>query len=203
MAGGHGFSGDGHAGAPAGYHSFGGGRGWGGNGWNGWRGNGWRGNGWRGNRYRIWGGYPWAYGAYAGYGYPWYGGYGWYGFDDFDYDSSDYYGPPPAQYAYGYPPRGPIVSYATQDEVQSIQNEVAQLRAEQARKYSEPIPLGTVLVFRDGRKETIQNYAIAGSTLWILDQDHARKVPLTDLNLTATKRDNEERGAEFAVPSAH
>ena len=191
-----------------------GGHGWNGGGWhgNGFRGNGFRGDGFRGDRFRFSRrGYPW-WGWNSGYyWYPWWGGYGWYGFDDYpsyyspDYYSSDGYGPPPGQYATSYeylPPGGSAASYASQAEVQQIQNEVADLRAQQARKYSEPMPLGTELVYLDGHKETIQNYAIAGSTLWVLDQNHARKVPLSELNLPATKRDNEERGAEFAVPNA-
>jgi hypothetical protein len=207
FGGGHGFSGGGHVSAPAGFHSTVGvaNRGWNGNGWrgNGW---GWRGNGWRGYPNRYWG-WRYPYWGYAGYWYPWWGGYGYYdSFDDnLSYDQS--YGPggggypPPydSQYAY-LPPSGSSASYASEGEVQQIQNEVAQLRAQQAQRYSEPAHPTTVLVYRDGHKETVENYAVADNTLWILNKSRARKVPLSDLDLAATKRDNDERGVDFAVP---
>jgi len=228
MGGGHGFSGGGHgssgggaahAGAVSGYHPsvgyarapvYGGGP----HGWNGgnWRGNGWNGNNWHGNglgfRYRPWGwGYPgWGWGS-AGWGYPWWGwsgGLGW--------DSYDSYGPYVADsYAagnydvQGYPsyvyvePSG-SASYASREEVQQIQAQVNQLRAQQAQKGQ---PHGdTVLVYRDGHTENVLNYAIAGNTLWIFDETRARKVPLSSLDLPATQRDNEDRGGEFVVPNA-
>ncbi len=203
--GGHGFSGGGgfagHAGTVSGYHAspgYGGYRGWGVNGW--------RGNGWYGYPYRYWGGWRgYPYRGYAGsYWYPGWGGYGWYDYPDY-YTSDAYPAPPyPPQYdSYAYvPPSGSSASYATQDEVQQIQDEVSQLRAQQAQRYAEPRTT-TVLVYRDGHTETVENYAIAGSTLWVFDQNHAKKVPLSDLNLPATKRDNEDRGGEFVVPNAH
>lgn len=59
----------------------------------------------------------------------------------------------------------------------------------------------TVLVFRDQHQQEITNYAISGSTLWVLN-DHlvAKKIPLTELDLTATAKANDERGVEFQVP---
>ena len=63
----------------------------------------------------------------------------------------------------------------------------------------EPPPPPTVLVFRDGHRSEIQNYAVAGQTLWIFSEERARKVPLAQLDLDATRRANEERGVEFAV----
>ena len=41
----------------------------------------------------------------------------------------------------------------------------------------EPSPAAT-LVFRDGHKEEIQNYAVVGHTLCALTEDRARKIPL-------------------------
>jgi hypothetical protein len=58
----------------------------------------------------------------------------------------------------------------------------------------------TVLVFRDQHQQEIQNYAIAGGTLWVLTAQSAKKIPLSELDLTATQRANDERGIEFQVP---
>jgi hypothetical protein len=59
----------------------------------------------------------------------------------------------------------------------------------------------TVLIFRDGRQAEIHNYAVVGQVLWIFSEERARKVPLADLDLDATRKANEERGVEFAVQS--
>jgi hypothetical protein len=59
----------------------------------------------------------------------------------------------------------------------------------------------TVLVFRDGHRSEVQNYGIVGQTLWAFTERQAKKYPLTDLDLSATKAANEQRGGEFAVPS--
>jgi len=198
FGGAHGVSGGGfggHSGNMSGL--YGPGRGWNGGSW------GWRGNGWRGYPYRYyagWGRYPyWGWGGY------WYPSWGWYGgYDDSSYYSDDgydsSYGQQYPTYAY-LPPSGTTATYASQDEVQRIQQEVNQLRAVQAQRYSDQIHTETELVYRDGHKETIENYAVTGNTLWIFNESHARKVPLSSLDLNATRRDNDERGVDFIVPT--
>ncbi len=58
----------------------------------------------------------------------------------------------------------------------------------------------TMLVFKDGRREQVHNYAIAGQTLWVFSAERARKVPVSQLDLDATAKANEDRGVEFRVP---
>lgn len=65
---------------------------------------------------------------------------------------------------------------------------------------SSPQP-DTVLVFKDGHQLEVQNYAIVGNTLYDLTDGHRRKVPLADLDLTATTNQNDDRGVDFQVPS--
>jgi hypothetical protein len=62
-------------------------------------------------------------------------------------------------------------------------------------------PDPTLLVFRDGHKLEVGNYAIVGVTLFDMTPGHARKVPLADLDLEATRQQNEDRGVTFQVPS--
>ncbi len=62
------------------------------------------------------------------------------------------------------------------------------------------LPLSTTLVFRDGRKMEIHNYAIVGQTLWIFDEKTAKKMTLAQLDLEATKRANAENGVMFVLP---
>ncbi len=57
----------------------------------------------------------------------------------------------------------------------------------------------TVLVFRDGRKQEVSNYAIMGQVVYVFD-DHTKKIPLADLDLNATVKANDDRGTEFALP---
>lgn len=58
----------------------------------------------------------------------------------------------------------------------------------------------TVLVFRDGHKTEAVNYAIVGQSLWIYTETDAKKMPLADLDVAATKSANSDRGVTFQVP---
>jgi len=154
--------------------------------------------GYRGAYGYGWSGYPWAWG--------WYGGVGWSG----AYDSY------PAQ-SYPVSASNPDnanadVTYEQQQEIDSLNDEVARLRAEQhsgaAGSYApRPLPkteirATTVLVFRDRHSEEIENYAIVGKTLWAFTEQRARKIPIAELNVPATTKANEDRGIDFRLPGA-
>jgi hypothetical protein len=104
-------------------------------------------------------------------------------------------------------------------EVRDLRDENDQLRYDlEKRRYSEEaqppqssmraVPNSTtagrktVLVFRDGRKQEVANYAIAGQTLWILSEKAAQKIALSELDIARTKAENEERGVEFGYSDA-
>ena len=159
--------------------------------------------------------YPgWGYGGGYGhgwYGYPWwgwYGGVGWSG----GYYPSGWYSDPATQYpvyVYANPDStNSAVAYIQQQEIDRLNHEVAQLRAEQqsgaAENYAPPpkaqIQASTVVVFRDRHSEEIQNYAIVGKTLWVFTEQRARKIPIAELNVPATTKANEDRGIEFRLP---
>ncbi|MGA9307190.1 MAG: hypothetical protein WBW31_17430 [Candidatus Sulfotelmatobacter sp.] len=61
----------------------------------------------------------------------------------------------------------------------------------------------TVLVFRDEHKQEVHNYAIVGQTLFSFNPQHTQKIPLSDLDIPATTKENDERGVDFHVPGAH
>lgn len=67
---------------------------------------------------------------------------------------------------------------------------------------SEARPPATVLVFRDGHRREVRNYAIVGQTLWILSESGAQKVPLGNLDLDQTVKANEDRGLAFPLPQS-
>lgn len=61
----------------------------------------------------------------------------------------------------------------------------------------------TVLVYRDQHKEEVSNYAIVGQTLWSYSGPRTKKIPLSDLDLAATEKANDDRGVTFNVPGTH
>jgi hypothetical protein len=58
----------------------------------------------------------------------------------------------------------------------------------------------TVLVYKDGHKAEVKNYAILGDTLFEFDGNLSHKVLLAALDLAATQRANDERGVDFHIP---
>jgi hypothetical protein len=67
---------------------------------------------------------------------------------------------------------------------------------------TQPDP-ATVLVFRDQHKQEVQNYAIVGQTVWTFAPQRTQKIPLSDLDLPATTKANDERGVDFRVPGSN
>jgi len=66
----------------------------------------------------------------------------------------------------------------------------------------EPPQQPTLLVFKDGRKLELRNYAIIGTTLFDLTPGHPRRVALADLDLEATRKQNDDRGVVFQLPQS-
>jgi hypothetical protein len=60
----------------------------------------------------------------------------------------------------------------------------------------------TVLIFRDQHKQEVRNYAVVGLTLWTFDPQQSERIPLADLDLTATAQANDDRGVRFRLPGA-
>jgi len=60
----------------------------------------------------------------------------------------------------------------------------------------------TVLIFKDGHQLEVANYAIVGSTVYDLTGGRRQKIALADLDLTATVKQNDDRGIDFRVPGA-
>ncbi len=145
--------------------------------------------------------------GYGGYGY----GYG-YAVPYYVYpaeDSGYYGGGDGGPYLYSGPPQGQtppadqtlhvIVDAAPQrpaprDEVADAQPEPAARNIPDA-KPGEP----TTLVFRDGHKQEVTNYAIMGQTVYVFD-NKTKKIALADLDVPATVKANDDQGVEFQVP---
>lgn len=132
-----------------------------------------------------------GYGCGWGYGYPYLGG----GVDPYWWWNSD--------------------SSYDQDPETGLANEMEQQSGpgdQDLYAHSAPLPPrvperteampNTVLVFRDQRKQEVQNYAIVGQTLWVFTPQHTQKVPLADLDLDATHKANDDRGVDFRLPGS-
>jgi hypothetical protein len=162
--------------------------------------------------------YPRTYGYVYSYA-PYYGGYAYAPYaGDYDYDDSSYTGyvggtfdqspyagnPYPQQYApssnYYYSPSNSPPPVESTPEPQSSQRQKSSPRSQSDAandEFAEP----TVLVFRDGHRQEIANYAIMGSTLFVLSGPRSRS-PVAELDIAATERANENRGVDFHVPKA-
>ena len=156
--------------------------------------------------------YCYGYGCRTGYVYPYaYGGYYdpyWWG----DSDSNDQ----------GYERDRALANDMNAESLEQQFQQQQMLRQEQADgdqdAYARPVPRpssrassdeppipivpATVLVFRDQRKQEVRNYAIVGQTLWNFAPQRTEKIPLADLDLTATAKANDDRGVTFHVPIA-
>jgi hypothetical protein len=58
----------------------------------------------------------------------------------------------------------------------------------------------TVLIFKDGHKQEISNYAIVGANLYDLTPGRRQRVPIADLDLVATQKANDDEGNDFKLP---
>ncbi len=117
-------------------------------------------------------------------------------------------------YGYGYPLFWPDYEQPAPQYVQAPEPEPERI-VERVIEQPEPAPQpqasagaqpepelpATVLVYRDQHREEIRNYAIVDSTVYVFFPDGRRKkVPLSDLDLAATQRVNDDRGVDVRVP---
>jgi hypothetical protein len=77
-------------------------------------------------------------------------------------------------------------------------------QTESASAAAEPSPESpqrpTTLVFKDGHQIEVVNYAIVSQTLYDLTPGHPRKIALSELDISATEKQNEDRGVIFQLP---
>jgi hypothetical protein len=64
----------------------------------------------------------------------------------------------------------------------------------------EPPQPPTTLVFKDGHQLEVNNYAIVSQILYDLTPGHPRKIALSDLDLPATEKQNDDHGILFQLP---
>ena len=156
------------------------------------------GNGYRGRR-----GYGRGYGSTGlSYAIPYYipvDGYGY----DYVGGPDLYSGPPigPSDPMLHMVAESPTIRYPSADsdyvpvpptQIQPIPQEQAAIRDAKPNESS-------VLVFRDGHKREVINYAIMSQTVYVFDKG-TQRIALSDLDVPATIKANEDRGLEFKLP---
>jgi hypothetical protein len=149
------------------------------------------------------------YGYPSYYSYPSYSAYVPYVSTPTIYAAPAYIAPPVVQIAPSITQRESELSY----QVERLSRQIEELRQQQALSASiqqqpAPVPppdtrpaVPTTLIFRDGRRMSIQNYAIVGQTLWVLDEQQSTKIPLSELDVEATRAENRGQGIRFPAPA--
>jgi hypothetical protein len=137
-----------------------------------------------------------------------------YGLGGYGYGSAYPY-PPPDYYQSQAAPSNDNNEVALTAEIQRLSDEIQDLRDERKRDEQTrerppassgetlsavPPSANTIFVLRDGRRITAKNYAISGQTLWILNENTARKTPLSDIDRVATEQANAANGIEIHLP---
>ncbi len=161
----------------------------------------------RGSDFRLRGRVPYRNGrGYYGRGYYPYGYYYpylWdYGYDGLD-DSAAYQDGNQTQDVYANAPlQAPYrEDSGVQRDLQNLSGKIDRLQADvEARNRPKSEEPETALVFQDKHVEEVRNYAISGGTLWVLNEQAAKKIPLAKLDLPATVKMNDDRGVDFEIP---
>ena len=194
---------------------------WNGSNWHGGR----NGSNWHGGyRYYPYWRYRWGHYPYWGWGYP----YGWAygslsyppiwswstGYSSYDDNNSNEHsqansGP----YYQSYESYAQQSNQIQQQEMERLSNAVERLDEQlheqrQSERYAHPptptsgatIDAETVLVFRDKHVEQIDNYAVVGNVIWIFNEQRARKIPISQIDIPATTKANDDRGVDFHLP---
>ncbi len=135
----------------------------------------------------------------AGYGVPYYYPYAYGAGESYSADDSteddEYQGGPTI-----FDRRGPGTTGLTQDGYvdEGLTQSSPAAQADEEAVSNQP---DTVLIFKDGHQVEVSNYAIVGATLFDLSGSGRHKIPLSELNLTATIKENDDRGTDFRLPA--
>jgi hypothetical protein len=140
----------------------------------------------------IYAGYTWL--NPLGYGAP--VAYGGLPYDTGQDDTGGGPQPGPQQADYADQPPAPQMA----DNAPPVFRPAYQGQADNAPVSAQP---ATTLIFKDGRPPVqVHNYALTANTLYALDGDSRKEIPLSLLNVQATIEANRAAGVDFAVPTS-
>ncbi len=145
----------------------------------------------RSNRY-AYGNTPYGY-FFAPYYYP------FLGYGDSGYSGGYYDAPPPEDPGLQ---NMSMVQGALGRQVQRLSDQVEQLRAAQQSggipensDAQQTVPITVVL--RNGQKMQVLNYAVMDQTFWDFSRQPARKIPISNIDISASTTATEASGGEF------
>jgi hypothetical protein len=122
------------------------------------------------------------------------------------YDTSSEYDPGTGPYMYSGPPDQTLhvvvdLPGARHSAAEGAENDPPPVKGRRDNEtVADAKPVDpTVLVFRDGHQQEVTNYAIMGQTVYVFD-NRTQKIALTDLDVAATIKLNDDRGVDFHVP---
>jgi hypothetical protein len=143
--------------------------------------------------------YYYSTGAYLVPGYLGYGGYygGYYGSPD-DSSYSDQQAAPAAA---DMSAQGPAPDEVYQ---QAYGDMPARPPYQPQAAASAPVPdqPEITVLFKDGRPaQQVQNYAVTRTTLYVLDGERRREIPLDEIDLPQTEKTNRDAGLDFQIPA--
>ncbi len=137
------------------------------------------------------------------YGYffaPYY--YPFLGYSDSGYSGGNYDGPPPGDQGVQSMARA---EGALGRQVQKLSDQIQELRAAQergaipedsdAQQTLPQVPITVVL--RNGQHMQVLNYAVMDQTFWDFSRQPARKIPISNIDISASTRATEASGGEF------
>jgi hypothetical protein len=157
--------------------------------------------------FAFYGAFGYPYGFYTGYGYPWYGAYAYpayasvYSYPEPQYSSPRY----DSDLDYSYQQKRNMEELdRLEDRVRRLEDQRASVSTPRPPQYqAQANPTSpVVLIFRDKHSQKAENYAIVGQTIWLFNEQRATKIPLSEIDIAATQKANEERGVEFQVPTS-
>lgn len=135
-------------------------------------------------------------GFFAPYYYP------SFGFGDNSYASSQYGAPPPPDSGVqgmmmveGALGRQIRMLSDQLDQLKNAQQRSAELQNEGLQQTTPQVPI--TLVLRNGQQIQVQNYAVMDHTFWDFTGQPARKIPVSSIDIAASTRATEAKGAEF------
>jgi hypothetical protein len=129
---------------------------------------------------------------------PGYLGYGYYG--GYPDDSSSYSSGDQPQTASAYP--GDYAQAQPPDSGYEPVPARPPYQPEAAPAAPVPDQPQITLLFKDGRPpQQVQNYAVTNNTLYVLDGERRREIPLDEIDVPQTEKTNRDAGLDFEIPA--
>jgi hypothetical protein len=96
-------------------------------------------------------------------------------------------------------------------QIQQLTDEIQQMKSSQQQPQAPPAPAPSagaapeqrpptppvILVLRDGQQLSVENYAIMNRTFWNFSKRPAQKIPISNIDITASTKATEANGGEF------